>query len=193
MLLRFSVDERWVDLEKKWQKGKIGSRECLQGQIEGMRITQKALDRYLSKIRLDPYFKKLIRLLNSRRIKVIILSDNFDYILKRIFTNNRIRNLRIYSNKARFSKDRLVLRFPFADKDCQICAHCKKRSLLTNVNREVLSIYIGDGLSDVCPSQYANIVFAKGSLLRHLKNKRLSCVPYKTLRDVYGYFRKSLV
>jgi 2,3-diketo-5-methylthio-1-phosphopentane phosphatase len=193
MMLRFSKDKHWIDLERKWKQGKIGSKECLQGQIRGIRITQKVLERYLNKVRLDPYFKKLKRLLDSRRIKVVVLSDNFSYILKQIFANNKIRNLKIYSNRVKLTKDRLLLNFPFTNKKCPLCGHCKKKNLLANVNKDSVIIYIGDGQSDICPAKYADIVFAKGELLRYFKEKKLHCLPFETLKDVHSYFVKNLV
>lgn len=193
MLLRFSKDKRWVNLEEKWKKGKIGSKECLQGQIKGIRITRKALDNYLSQIKLDPYFKKVINFLDSRNAKVIVLSDNFDYTLKRILKQNGVRNLKLYSNRVEFTKDKLRLYFPLGDKKCLVCAHCKRNSLLANTKNGSLVIYIGDGLSDTCPAQCADIVFAKGSLLKHFKKENLACIQYRTLKDVYRYFRRSQI
>lgn len=192
MLLRFSVDNRWEDLEKRWKEGRIGSRECLQGQLESIRITKKRLDGYLANIKVDPYFKKLIRLFNSRRIKTFILSDNFDYILSRILKANKIWNLKTYSNRIGFDKTRLVPDFPFVNKDCLTCGHCKTNSLLSNVPKGASAVYIGDGLSDVCPSRYANIVFAKESLLEHMGKKRLPHIAYRSLRDVYKYFKECI-
>lgn len=102
MLPRFSQDDLWVGLEKKWKKGKIGSRDCLEGQIKGMSITKSSLDSYLSGVRLDPYFKKIVRVLDSKGVKTIVLIDNFDYILKRILDLHGIKNLKIYSNTCSF-------------------------------------------------------------------------------------------
>ncbi|MFA5144708.1 MAG: MtnX-like HAD-IB family phosphatase [Candidatus Omnitrophota bacterium] len=193
MLPCFSRDELWVELEKKWQGGKIGSRDCLEGQIRGMNITKAALDKYLAGIKLDPYFKKLVKLLSSRKVKAIVLSDNFDYILRRVLNyNHGIRKLKIYSNKLRFAKDRLIPYFPFRSKNCQICAHCKTKNLLANVDKESIIIYIGDGHSDVCPSQYADIVFAKADLLKHYRDTKSTCFAYKSLKDVYNYFKRSI-
>ena len=143
MLLWFSRDNRWINLEKQWKKGKIGSRECLRGQVEGIRITQKALEEYLSKIKIDPYFKKLIGLLDSQGVKIAVLSDNFDEVLNYVFRHHRIKRLKIYSNKVELSKDKLRLSFPFANKHCLLCAHCKKKSLLTNIKNGSVSVYIG--------------------------------------------------
>ena len=191
MLPLFSQDDLWVSLEKDWQKGKIGSHACLEGQIKGISITKPDLDKYLSRIKLDPYFKKSINLLNSMNMKVALLSDNFDYILKRILDYNSVKNLKVYSNKLRFSKDRLIPSFPYRSKKCLVCAHCKSKNLLANVKRDSIIIYVGDGHSDVCPSQYADIVFAKDALLKHFQDKKLTCFAYDSLKDVYNYFKRS--
>jgi 2-hydroxy-3-keto-5-methylthiopentenyl-1-phosphate phosphatase len=193
LLPRFSKDEFWIELEKKWRGGKIGSKACLEGQIKGMSITKSALDRYLSGIKLDPYFKRLVKLLHARRIKTVVLSDNFDYILGRILSyHNGIKKLKVYSNRLHFAKDRLIPYFPFRSKNCQVCAHCKTRNLLSNVNKNSIIIYIGDGHSDICPAQYADIVFAKGDLLRHYIDTKSACFSYKGLKDIYNYFKRSI-
>jgi len=193
MLPRFSKDDLWVELEKRWEKGHIGSRICLEGQIKGLSISKKDLNKYLSSIKLDPYFKKLVKLLDAKGIKSIVLSDNFDYILKRVLNYHSVKNLKIYSNKLSFAKDRLIPSFPYRAKNCQVCAHCKTKNLLANVSGDSIIIYIGDGRSDICPAQYADIVFAKESLLKHYEDKDLTCFAYKGLKDVYNYFKRSFV
>jgi 2,3-diketo-5-methylthio-1-phosphopentane phosphatase len=193
MLPRFSQDDLWLKLEKDWQKGKIGSHACLEGQIKGISITKRALDEYLSGIKLDPYFRKIVKSLSASGIKVVVLSDNFDYILKRILGFNSIKNLKIYSNKLKFAKDKLIPYFPYRSKKCQVCAHCKTKNLLANVAADSIIIYVGDGRSDICPSQYADIVFAKDQLLKYFQGKKLTCFAYESLKDAYDYFKKSFV
>lgn len=189
MVLRFSEDDRWAELERQWKEGRIGSRECLKGQIEGVAITKRALDKYLAGVKLDPYFKKLIKLLDSKKNKIVVLSDNFDYILKAILKNNGIGNLKIYSNKVKICGTRLAPYFPLADKDCLVCGHCKRNSLLANNGGGSTTVYIGDGLSDVCPSEYTDMVFAKEDLSKELKKRRIPHIAYRGLKDVYKYFK----
>ena len=193
IILHFSKDERWIEIEKRWKEGKIGSKECLEGQLKGVRISRKAFDGYLATIKLDPYFKRLLKFLKTKKIKAMILSDNFDYILRRVLNNKGARRLKIYSNRLRFVKDRLIPGFPFTDKKCRICGHCKKKNLLANIKRDSIIIYIGDGRSDICPAKCAHLVFAKKGLLRHFRDKKLACVPFRSLKDVHGYLRRSVV
>jgi len=187
MLERFSRDDRWVRIEDEWKRGRIGSRECLDGQMRGIRITRGRLDKYLTTIKLDPAFKKLLRLCDARNMKAIILSDNFEYILKGILRNNGISGLDVYCNSLEISGDSLIPGFPYTDRKCGGCAHCKTKNMLANVGRGSRSIYIGDGLSDLCPSRKADLVFAKSTLKERLSSEGVPHVPFNDMRDIYKY------
>lgn len=192
ILERFSSDNKWIALEKKWRAGSIGSRECLDGQMRGVRITKSRLERYLRTIKIDPYFKRLVKLLASHRIKTLILSDDFDLVLKSVLKNNKISGVDVYSNSLKVEGDKLIPSFPFTNKDHNKCAHCKKENLLLNMGKDSVTVYVGDGLSDVCPAKSANIVFAKGYLGEYFKKEGLPCIPIVSLKDVYNYFKRSL-
>jgi len=193
MLPRFSRDDLWLKLEKDWQKGKIGSHKCLEGQIRGLSITKAELDKYLSGIKLDPYFKKIVKVLNDKKVKTVVLSDNFDYILNRILGHHSIPKLKVYSNKLHVASSRLTPYFPHHSPKCQVCGHCKTGNLLANVDPESIIIYIGDGRSDICPSQYADLVFAKDELLKYYQDRKWTCFSYESLKDVHDYFIRSFV
>lgn len=190
MLLKFSADDKWMKLEEEWKKGRIGSRRCLDGQMRGLRITKRDLDGYLAKIELDPYFKRLLKLLRSKRAEVFILSDNFDYILKSVLKRRGVRNVKVYCNAITLRGDRLIPRFPFTNERCDYCGHCKKDTIVKNRGRGHPSVYVGDGMSDFYPARHADIVFAKDSLLKYHKEHGLPCVPIKGLKDVYDYLKK---
>ncbi|MDD5439782.1 MAG: MtnX-like HAD-IB family phosphatase [Candidatus Omnitrophica bacterium] len=191
LLERFSMDDQWIILEKLWKNRKIGSRVCLEGQIKGIRITRRELKRYLGGIKLDPYFKKLIRLLRSKKIRPVIVTDNFDIFVAEILRRHNVGRIPVYSNKVSMVQNRLVPRFPLTNKECGTCANCKKRKLLSHRTKYGKIIYIGDGLSDLCASKHADMVFAKGSLIRHCLEEGLEHVPFKNLKDVCDYFERS--
>ncbi len=193
MLTRFSSNYDWLEFEEKWEKGEIGSRECLEGQIKGIRTTKEELDKYLDTIKLDPYFKKLRNFLDSKGKKIIILSDNFDYILNYVLKHNNIHGIDVYCNQIELSEGRLMPSFPYNDEGrCGRCAHCKKISIKRLNNPGAVTVYIGDGLSDICASEYADIVYAKGVLKDYLKEKGIEHIPINGLKDVYEHFQGSL-
>lgn len=181
----FSINKNWIEVEKAWKKGRIGSGDCLTQQLAGVRISKDQLLRYLSSIKIDPYFQIILCLLNRNKIRPVILSDNFGFIIKFILSNNGINNARIHANSLRFNKDRLIPSFPHKNRLCQRCAHCKKKNLLKENSGDKIIIYAGDGLSDICPAEHSDIVFAKASLLKHFRGKKKECFPFKNLEDIY--------
>ncbi|MBU0548230.1 MAG: MtnX-like HAD-IB family phosphatase [Candidatus Omnitrophica bacterium] len=192
MLLLFSRDDRWVELEKRWKSGRIGSKTCMEGQLRGMDLHKKSLDAYLPKIKLDPYFKTLYKFLQAKKVKTIVLSDNFDYILNRILKINGIKKLKVMVNKLSFTRDKVITEYPFKNKDCQVCAHCKTKNLLAKSPKGFTIIYVGDGTSDICPAKYAHLVFAKENLLRYFKDNKLDHVVFHNLKEVFNHLQRKL-
>jgi 2,3-diketo-5-methylthio-1-phosphopentane phosphatase len=187
---RFSINRDWMIFEEAWIKGRIGSKECLEGQLRSVRATKKALSAYLSTVPVDPYFTKLLSLFKKMGVSPAIVSDSFSFLIRFILKNNGISGLRIYSNILKFYKDRLIPSFPYTNSLCSHCAHCKTSNLTNEVHREKKIIYIGDGLSDVCPAHYADIVFAKSTLLKHFRETQRQCLSFNNFEDIYNYLKE---
>ncbi|MCK9614493.1 MAG: MtnX-like HAD-IB family phosphatase [Candidatus Omnitrophica bacterium] len=187
---RFSINEKWRKIEEDWKRGKIGSKECLKGQFAQVRIKKDAFIRYLSTIKIDKYFPKILALLKRRKASVYIVSDSSSFIINNILKNNNIRGIKIYSNRLKLNNDKLVLEFPHFNKRCPKCANCKKSHLRKADIKDKITIYIGDGLSDICAAGYADIVFAKASLLKHFKKQNKKCIEFDTLAVVYNYLKE---
>jgi 2-hydroxy-3-keto-5-methylthiopentenyl-1-phosphate phosphatase len=190
IIQRFSINDDWLALEKDWIDGKIGSRECLAGQLKSVRMTKQALVEYLSGIEVDHFFHRLLGLLKKAGVQPVIVSDSFSFIIRAILQNNGIYGIQIHSNRLRFSKDRLIPMFAHTNQECKDCANCKKMHLIKLAKKNKRNIYIGDGLSDVCPAGYADVVFAKGTLWERFKDKKHPCVKFRHLGDVYQFFKE---
>jgi len=186
---RFSINKGWVFFERAWKKGKIGSQACLEGQLRSVKVNRSDLVRYLSRIKIDPTFHKFFAMLKKEGLSPIILSDSFKFIIEEILQNNGIREVKVYANGLRFSGNRLVPFFPYRNQKCPRCAHCKKKNLLKKEVKDKIIMYVGDGLSDICPAECSDIVFAKGRLLRHFRDKKRLCVAFNTIEDIHNYFR----
>jgi len=150
IILRFSINQKWMKLEKDWKAKRIGSDVCLKGQLEGVRIDKSSLCQYLKTVKTDPYFYRLLILLDRNKIRAMVLSDNFDYIISRVLKYKNGIRPKVYANKLKFSGERLFPTFPYSDTKCRLCAHCKTKNLLANNSNNSIIIYIGDGISDTC-------------------------------------------
>ena len=189
IIQKFATDDSWIQLEEDWKAGKIGSKECLKGQLASIRVTDKELKRYLSTVKIDPFFKKILKALRKKRIEPIILSDNFSFVIKSILKNNGIGGIKIYSKRLKLRNGRLVPFFPHTNKVCPKCGHCKTNNMPKRGFRNDMIVYIGDGHSDICPAENSDMIFAKASLLKHFRNAKRECVEFKTLKDVYKWVK----
>lgn len=190
---RFSGDDGWKRLEEKWKRGEIGSGECLKGQVDGLRVSRKKLDEYLTTVKLDPYFRKLAELLELKKMRIVILSDNFDYILNGVLKAQGFDKVfEIYCNSIKLKGDRAIPSFPFSNNKCGKCGHCKKTNLRRIASAGDAAFYIGDGLSDRCASTEADTVFAKADLKSHLKKEGVWHIPFEDLKDVYEHFKEAV-
>lgn len=188
---RFSINNEWKKAEKEWKDGLIGSKECLRKQLSCVRISKNDLKRYLKRIKIDPNFSKILLLLKEKKIKPVILSDNFSFIINYILRNNGYFGIKLYSNKLKLSKNMLIPSFPHINNSCPRCGHCKRNNLLKNSFRDKI-IYIGDGLSDICPAKASDIVFAKASLQKHFKKINKKHFAISNLSQVYTILKKIL-
>lgn len=191
IIQKFSVDGNWLRYEYLWKEGKIGSKECIEAQLKGIRVDKETLNKYLKTVKLDSSFIKLIALLKRYNVHPVILSDSFTYFIHAVLKHHNVRNLHVYANTVRFEGSRLIPSFPYRNSYCKRCAHCKKTHLVKPSVAHKTRIYIGDGLSDICPSLEADIVFAKDNLIEYLKKERKTCLEFKHLKDVYDLLKKA--
>src|SRR5262245_48377457 len=93
-LLEAFADRRWLEIEEDWVAGRIGSRECLAGQIALMTATRDEVDQLLDGIEVDPGLPALLDVCAARSVPVHIISDGFDYCIQRILgrSGQRVRS-----------------------------------------------------------------------------------------------------
>ena len=185
IIRHFATDRSWELFEADWQAGRIGSRECLEGQLRSVRVTKTVLAQYLASVALDPHAASLLALLRRHGVEPVILTDNFSFIVEQVLQRHGIRDVRVVANRLRFSGNRLHPSFPYQDERCaRGCGHCKRSHLLESHARGRTAVYVGDGRSDLCPAEEADVVFAKGHLLQALRASGRPHLAFHDLGDV---------
>lgn len=189
---QFSVNHDWIAYEEAWKKGKIGSRQCLEGQLRSIRVERARLHDYLKTVTIDDAFHKLLALLRRHGVQPVIVSDSFTQIIRYILDHNDISGITVHANTLRMQADRLLPSFPHAGNECMRCGHCKTETLARAEFAGKRTVYIGDGLSDLCPARRSDLVFAKRgcALQRHLLETGMDCHPFDDLSDIYLFFKE---
>ena len=73
---------------------------------------------------------------------------------------------------------------PHMHPDCTDCGNCKSAHLIDRKKRGDATVYIGDGATDRCPAQVADVVFATGFLAHFCEAQHIPFIPFETFDDV---------
>ncbi len=200
VILEAYADSKWLTFEAEWRSGRMGSRDCLQAQMALVRATRKQLDSLLDEIEIDEGLIGLLELCAERDVPVHIISDGFDYCVRRILwrTSKRVhallRGTRICASRLEARGHLWRTEFPFFHQTCGYgCATCKP-AVMRLLNRvHAPAIFVGDGLSDRYAVESADLVFAKNGLAAYCSENSVEHIPYTTLAEVARHLDRWLV
>lgn len=164
----------WEGLEADWRDGRIGSRECMAGQIALLGGDTRALDAVIDAIGIDPGFPRFASTVRTLGVPVVILSDGLDYAIERILGNCGLGPFPVVANRLLHMPDAgWRLDFPHARTDCR-SGNCKCACARELASRGRSTLLIGDGQSDICVAMHADFVFAKHGLLEHCRSNGIA-------------------
>jgi 2-hydroxy-3-keto-5-methylthiopentenyl-1-phosphate phosphatase len=189
-ILEEFADAAWRKAEEEWIQGTIGSRECLRRQMALVKATPKQLNALIDAVPLDPDFPKFYRFTQRQQVPFYIVSDSFDYVIRRVLkragADGELRNGKhLFSSTLRWVKGELRLSFPHSKIDCAHgCATCKAAIIARVRGERRPVVFIGDGLSDRFAVEEADMIFAKDGLGDYCRQKGLAYIPFETFKDV---------
>ena len=197
MMLERFADKSWQVIEKEWQNGKIGSRECLSKQIALLKASPEDLALLCQEIKIDDYFISFLKCADELSIPVRIVSDGFDYVIRQVLNRvlkdhpDLLQALPIFSNKIEWVSSSPKAIFSSGKLCDHGCANCKPEIIRQTASKEDMVLFVGDGLSDRYAVQRADISFAKGKLLQYCRDQRLNHVPYEHFGQVEEWLLKN--
>ncbi len=170
----------WQDLEDQWERGEIGSRECMKGQIALLDMSEDELREHLDTIEIDPGFISFVDTARIHGVRVQVVSDGVDYAIRHVLARHGLGYLEIIANHLLQVDERhWRLEFPWASSRCQRASgNCKCERLIEQQNAVGRVLYVGDSTSDFCVSHKADFVLAKYKLIQYCQEHGISHVPF---------------
>lgn len=184
------LGQTWADIDQEWHDGRISMVELYERCWSLLSASEAELHRFVDQVDIDPYFENFVGECHEREISIYLVSDGFDFYIERIMGRYGLSMLDFYSNRLSFIDGGPVLNFDNQHPDCIQCANCKKFVMDEKRKDAGYVIYIGNGLSDRCAAEHADLVFAKDSLLEHCKAKGVSHVAYQDFGEIIQYLRE---
>ena len=199
-ILEAYADPQWLTLEAEWRAGWRGSRECLRAQMELVRATRKQLDSLLDGIEIDEGLTTLLETCAAHEVPVHIISDGFDYCIRRILlrANKRVhaflRGSRICASRLEARGQQWRTEFPFFHQTCAHgCATCKPAVMRLLNAANAPAIFAGDGQSDQYAVEAADLVFAKNGLAEYCVEHSIEHSSYNNLGEVARHLDRWLI
>ena len=193
---KFIKDRNKFDIVcEEFSSNVITSRECSLRELDLIEdFNFETLNSYLDKEEIDDYFRDFMEYCKKNDYEIILLSEGLDYYINYILNREKI-DLKFFSNKMILKeipgdngkkKTKLTCEFPYPDEHCTYCGMSKRNVLINNTNDldNEVSVFIGDGTSDFCASNYADIVFAKRRLASYCWKNNITYFDFKNFKDI---------
>ncbi|MBP7861313.1 MtnX-like HAD-IB family phosphatase [bacterium] len=185
LLLEKLALEEWKEIEALWVAGKINGRECMSRQIPLIRGGWDAIEKVLATVELDKGFGAFVAWCRFRHIPFSIVSDGLDIVINTLLKRENVRVDKIWSNRL-IENEFGSLRIEFPERAHRVVCQtgrCKCQ-VLDMAPKGDLKVVIGDGRSDYCWAQNADVLFAKDSLSRHCKSEGINFHSYESMLEV---------
>jgi 2-hydroxy-3-keto-5-methylthiopentenyl-1-phosphate phosphatase len=198
-ILETYADPTWLAFEAEWRGGSIGSRDCLRAQMSLVRASRQQIDGLLDEIGIDEHLVPLLEMCAMQNIPAHIVSDGFDYCIRRILSqaNRRIAALlrggRVCAAHLESRGHLWRTEFPFFHQTCgHGCATCKPAVMRLLNKTNAPAIFVGDGFSDRYAVESADLVFAKDGLAEYCTEQSIEHTRYRDLGEVAAHIDRWL-
>lgn len=182
--------ERCTELVRAYRAGEISAEECFRRELDNIGSARPAaLEAFVQAQEITPGFPALVQFCRTHAIECTIVSDGLDFYIRGMLARMGLDDLPVFSNMLVWHQDgdgcvRGSITFPHANAECERCGCCKRNIVLNGSGEEDVIAYVGDGYSDRCPVEFADIVFARDELQAYCQQNNISYYLFDSFVDV---------
>ena len=183
LVLTRLADPAWEDLEERWTRGEITAAECMRGQVALIGGDEAALDAVLDSVELADGFVEFVAWCQASAVPLTVVSDGVDRFIARILARHGLGHLPVVANSLVGKAGARGLEQPWARAGCAAGSGvCKCQVATTDGRSDDLMVFIGDGRSDFCVSNRADLLFARDKLAAYARSR---AVPHHEFSDFH--------
>jgi len=191
----FAGGSEWEELIESWEKGEIGSRDCLIKECSLARVTREQIVSFAHAFEIDEHFPAFAAWCTENEIPLAVVSDGLDFYIELVLKKYGLSNLPVYANHLTFTDGGIVPEFPYFEQGCGRCGNCKGHHVRRYRERFGKVVFVGDGYSDRCALEEADLVLAKKGLARLCESLDEPCIEvgdFKSVKAVVDAFARGL-
>jgi len=141
---------------------------------------------------LRPYFKDLVGLCKSNNIPLAIVTLGLDFYVSALLQREGLDAVPCYAVSTRFLPRGIDFIYSQTREKCDQWGNCKCAIIDRYRSEHDYIIYVGDGRSDFCPAENADLVFARSYLADHCIQNDINYKEFDDFKIVVDEMRRLL-
>ena len=175
----------WRQIQDRVVAGDLSIREGLQAEMGSVRASPEELQQLLaSRIQLEPSFPGFFSRMQAKGIPVVVVSGGFDLCVETVMARAGLWPIPFLANRLCRSNGSWTVDFPYPSLTCTECGHCKGDPIRTWRAQGYTTVFVGNGVTDRCGAQTADLTFAKDELQSWCRSQNIPSIAYQTFTDV---------
>jgi 2-hydroxy-3-keto-5-methylthiopentenyl-1-phosphate phosphatase len=184
--LTFGDEDVYREVDEGLDDNSLTLNEVIRREFEPVRAPLgEVRDWVLENVRVRPGFRELVALAKERGWRFVIVSSGFRELIEPVLEREGLADLELLSNTVDPDADGWKVGFRVAAA-CEVCGQPCKRSTAAALADGSELIYVGDGYSDRCAAELADVVFARRGLASYLEERG---VPFERFEDFHSVAR----
>jgi 2-hydroxy-3-keto-5-methylthiopentenyl-1-phosphate phosphatase len=185
--LAFGDEEVYREVDEGLDDHTLTLNEVIRREFEPVRAPLgEVQDWVLENVRVRPGFREVVELARERGWRMVIVSSGFRELIEPVLEREGLAGLEILSNTVDPDPAGWKVRFRVSE-TCEVCGQPCKRATAAALADGTELVYVGDGYSDRCAAESADLVFARRGLARYLEERG---VPFERFEDFHSVARR---
>ena len=178
----------WRAINKLWEDKVIDTAEVARRVFAMFDADEKDIGAFIETMKVDPEFAGFVCAVERKGDRLAIVSDGYDYLIEAVLQREGLEKIPYYANRMTIRGREISMEPGSVRPGCGKCGTCK-RDIIDRLRKpEETVVFVGDGYSDLCVAEHADVVFAKSVLLEHCRKEKISCLPYTSFRDISQWY-----
>ncbi|MEZ5102837.1 MAG: MtnX-like HAD-IB family phosphatase [Thermoleophilia bacterium] len=182
----FGDPELFRALDAELDGGTMTLHEVIRREFEAVRAPREEVVAWtVEHTRLRPGLRELLALAREREWRLVVLSSGFHELIEPVLEAHGLAEVELVANHVSPGPD--GWRASFRDEEpCAVCGEPCKRATLAQVvgDADATVAYVGDGYSDRCAAEAADLRFARAALARWLEARGVAHSTYEDFFQV---------
>jgi 2-hydroxy-3-keto-5-methylthiopentenyl-1-phosphate phosphatase len=183
----FGDEEVYREVDEGLDDDRLSLNEVIRREFEPVRAPLDEVKGWvLENVRIRPGFRELVALARERGWRLAIVSSGFRELIEPVLEREGLEDVELLSNTVDTDPDGWKVRFRVSEV-CETCGQPCKRSTAVALADGSELVYVGDGYSDRCAAESADLVFARRGLAGYLEERG---IPFERFEDFHSVARR---